>query len=86
MDMTYAHKMASFRGRVEIEADKQKAEAHNQVDPFFLPLSRVRARLTSITSRVLIPYRRQACATSLVFHSASARLASSSPLIRSWQH
>jgi len=41
MDLTYAQKMCSFRGRLEIEADKQKAEAHAQVDPFFLPLSRV---------------------------------------------
>ena len=39
MDLSYAQKMCSFRGRIELEAEKQKAEAHTQVDPFFLPLS-----------------------------------------------
>jgi hypothetical protein len=37
--------MASFRGRLEIEAEKHKAEAHGQVDPFFLPLSRVKGSI-----------------------------------------
>jgi hypothetical protein len=45
MDLTYARRMSSFRGRMEIEAEKQKAEAHTQVDPFFLPLSRVKGSI-----------------------------------------
>jgi hypothetical protein len=45
MDLTYAQKMCSFRGRLEIEADKQKAETHAPIDPFFLPLSRVKGSI-----------------------------------------
>jgi hypothetical protein len=45
MNLTYAHRMASFRGRIELEAEKQKAEAHTSVDPFFLPLSRVKGSI-----------------------------------------
>ena len=45
MDLTYGHRMASFRGRMEIEAGKQKVEAHLPVDPFFLPLSRVKGAI-----------------------------------------
>ena len=45
MDLSYAQKMCSFRGRIELEAEKQKAEAHTQVDPFFLPLSRVKGSI-----------------------------------------
>ena len=33
------------RGRLEIEADKQKAETHAPIDPFFLPLSRVKGSI-----------------------------------------
>ena len=85
---TYAQKMCSFRGRMKIEEEraKQKVEAHPPVDPFFLPLSRVRAQSTSITSQASRPSRQQACATSLVFRSMSARPAFSSALIRSWPH
>ena len=39
MDLTYARRMCSFRGRLEIEAEKLKAETHAPIDPFFLPLS-----------------------------------------------
>jgi hypothetical protein len=45
MDLTYAQKMCSFRGRLEIEAEKRKAETHASVDPFSLPLSRVKGSI-----------------------------------------
>ena len=87
MDLTYAQKMCSFRGRLEIEADKQKAEAHTQVDPFFLPLSRVKGSIdiynkpgvetiptASLCDILGIPLS--------AFRSASARPASTSGSIR----
>jgi hypothetical protein len=44
MDLTYAQKMCSFRGRLQIEAEKRKAETA-PTDPFFLPLSRVKGAI-----------------------------------------
>ena len=45
MDLSYAHRMASFRGRMKIEAEKQKVEPDTELDPFFLPLSRVKGSI-----------------------------------------
>ena len=45
MDLSYARRMASFRGRLEIEAEKRKAETHAPIVPFFLPLSRVKGSI-----------------------------------------
>ena len=45
MDLTYATKMCSFRGRLELEAEKRKAETDAPIDPFLLPLSRVKGSI-----------------------------------------
>jgi hypothetical protein len=42
MDLTYATKMCSFRGRLELAVEKRKAETDAPIDPFLLPLSRVK--------------------------------------------
>jgi len=44
MDLTYATKMCSFRGRL-LEAEKRKAETDAPIDPFLLPLSRVKGSI-----------------------------------------
>ena len=45
MNLTYATKMCSFRGRLELEAEKRKAETDAPIDPFLLPLSRVKGSI-----------------------------------------